>query len=213
MFGTPAPDVARMFLARHGATAANEQRPFVLQGCEIDGSLTETGRSQAALLAEFMARYPLKAAYSSSLKRARETAAVVAERHQLSVEPLADLRECSVGRWEGLDWGTIQRDRAKEWAAFSADPANVPHPGGESYADVLARVEPALRRIFERHLGQSVLVVAHNLVNRIYLAGLVGIPLRDARRLKQSNTGVNILEFQAGKVELITLNSVLHLER
>lgn len=208
----PPPDTTRVFLARHGSTAANERQPFVLQGCEIDGPLTELGRKQSRLLAEALAGFPIHAVYASTLRRARETAEFVAACHHLEVHTIHDLRECSVGRWEGRDWASIQRDDPEAYARFFADPVNTPHPGGESYRDVLQRAQRVFADLFARHAGENIVVVGHNMLNRAFLAEYVGIELRHARRLKQSNCCLNLLQHRAGVTELVTLNSVLHLE-
>lgn len=208
----PPHDVTRLFLVRHGSTAANERLPFVLQGCEIDGPLTETGFRQAAALARHLKDFEIHAIYTSPLLRARQTAAAVAAGRAVDVVPVAELRECSVGRWEGMAWDVIKSQHRDEYDRFFADPVNTPHPGGESYRDVLERAAPAMNDILARHVGQNVVVVAHNMLNRVYLAEHVGIELKHARRLRQANCCINLLHHRAGKTELVTLNSVLHLD-
>ncbi len=201
----------RLFLVRHGSTAANEAQPFVLQGSELNGPLTELGRKQSAAVGRFLADYQIAAVYASSLLRAQQTAAAIAEPHGLSVSAEVALRECSVGRWEGQSWDRIKQEDPEGHAHFFADPVNHPHPGGESYQHVLDRVRPRLIQLMEAHAGENIVVVAHNLVNRVYLAELVGIELRHARKLRQMNCCVNLLEHTAGQTELISMNSVWHL--
>jgi broad specificity phosphatase PhoE len=208
----PPSGVTRLFLARHGSTDANERKPFVLQGCEIDGPLTELGRRQSRALGRALAEFDLHAVYASPLRRAVETAAAVAEHHGLTVEPLHDLRECSVGRWEGRDWESIQREDAENYERFFSDPVNTPHPGGESYGDVLRRAAAVFQQLFQRHPGENIVVVGHNMLNRAYLAEFVGIDLKHARKLRQMNCCLNLLHHHAGVTELVTLNSVLHLD-
>lgn len=208
----PGGNVTRLFLARHGSTEANERLPFILQGSELDGDLTETGRKQAAALARGLAEFDFAAVYASPMRRARQTAEAVAEPRGLAVIPLPELRECSVGRWEGLSWEEIKTRDAEGHRNFFADPVNNPHPGGESYSDVLHRAKPAIERLLVEHAGQNILVVAHNMVNRVFLAEHVGIDLKHARKLRQTNCCINLLQRIEGAIELITLNSVLHLE-
>lgn len=209
----PPPGVTRLFLVRHGSTDANERRPFVLQGCEINGPLSVLGREQARSVAEGLAAFPMQAVYASSMNRAIETAEFIAQRHGLKVSPVHDLRECSVGAWEGKSWEQIQTEDPAGHEHFFSDPVNRPHPGGESYGDLLQRVKPAMLELLERHAGQNITVVAHNLVNRVYLAEFVGIELKHARKLRQMNCCINLLHHYQGETELVTLNSVLHHER
>jgi len=208
----PPADMTRLFLVRHGSTEANERLPFVLQGCELNGPLTETGQRQAANLARGLRDFDIHAIYSSPLLRARQTAAAVAEGRKLEVIPVQDLRECSVGKWEGMAWDVIKSTQREAHDHFFADPVNTPHPGGESYRDVLNRAATSINDILAKHLGQNVVIVAHNMVNRVYLAEHVGIELKHARKLRQANCCINLLHHRAGKTELVSLNSVLHLD-
>jgi broad specificity phosphatase PhoE len=209
----PPEGVTRLFLVRHGSTEPNERKPFVLQGCEIDGPLTELGREQSAAVGRALREFAIHAVYSSPMRRAFETATEIARHHGLPVETVPDLRECSVGRWEGKSWEAIRSEDAASHNAFFADPVNRPHPGGESYGDLLQRVGPAMRQILESNPGRNVVVVSHNMVNRAWLAEYIGIELRHARRLRQMNCCLNLLHHYQGATELVTLNSVLHLDR
>jgi broad specificity phosphatase PhoE len=91
--------VTTILLARHGESDWNRDRRW--QG-HADRPLTDLGREQARALADRLAATELDAVYSSDLERARETAAIVAEPHQLPVKELSDLREVDVGSWSGL---------------------------------------------------------------------------------------------------------------
>ena len=183
----------------------------MLQGSEIDGPLTVNGQRQAAQLAEFLAPVELSAIYTSPMIRASQTAACCAESRGLSVAPLDSLKECRVGRWQGLSWDQIRERDPVECERFLADPAREPHPGGESYQDLLARVAPAIDGILAAHTGKNVLVVAHNMVNRAYLAHLLGIDLRFARRIRQTNCCINIIHRSSEFTDVVTVNSVWHL--
>lgn len=208
----PTSSVTRLLLARHGSTEANERLPFILQGSELDGDLTDAGRRQAECLAAGLREFHIAAVYASPMRRARQTAEAVAGPRGLEVIPVPELRECSVGRWEGLSWEEIKTRDLEGHTNFFADPVNVPHPGGESYGDVLRRAKPAIETLLEQHAGENILVVAHNMVNRVFLAEHVGIDLKHARKLRQTNCCINLLQRIDGAVELLTLNSVLHLE-
>lgn len=203
--------MTRLFLVRHGSTDANERRPFVLQGSEIDGPLTVTGQRQAVQLAEFLTAVEFSAIYASPMFRALQTADRCAEPRGLSVVPIDSLKECRVGRWQGLSWDQIRERDPTECERFLADPGREPHPGGESYQDLLARVAPAFDGILAAHPGKNVLVVAHNMVNRAYLAHLLGIDLRFARRIRQSNCCINIIHCGNEFTDVLTVNSVWHL--
>ena len=188
-----------LLLIRHGATEANERVPYILQGDGIDLSLSATGRAQAEAVGWFLSDVPLTAVYSSGMVRANETAAEVARPHGLEVRTAEGIREVNVGRWEGMNWGDIERDHPAEYAAFRANPGHVAYLHGESYAAVLARAAPAFAELLARHAGERFAVVAHNVVNRAYLAALLGMPLDRAAGLRQHNACVNVVTHAAGE--------------
>lgn len=205
-------DTTRLYLVRHGATEANLRRPYILQGCGMDLSLNESGQKQGAALAEFLCNHELKHVYCSKLKRAIETATLIARRCEIEVESLDDLQECHVGQWEGLDWASIAERHPDAHRAFIANPATVPYLGGESYGDVLKRARPVIADVIKRHRGEAVAIVGHNVVNRVYLADLMGLDLRKARDLQQSNCCVNVIEARPHETLLMTMNSTFHLD-
>ncbi len=201
-----------LYLVRHGATDANLRRPYVLQGRSIDLPLNETGRRQAQCVRRLFERSAVAAVYSSPMRRARETASAIAEPHRLDVATSEGLIEVDIGRWEGMDWGRIEGQYPREYADFQRDPSQFPYLGGESYGDVSRRAFPAIVDLLERHAGQSVVVVAHNVVNRVCTAMLLGLPLSRAKEVQQSNCGVNVIRRNNGRTDLVTLNSVFHIE-
>jgi len=202
-----------LLLIRHGTTDANVQRPYILQGRSIDLSLNAQGAGQAAALGEFLAHYPIRAVHTSTLRRAIETAEAIARHHALDVSRHRALDEVDVGKWEGLDWGTIQSRYPEEHARFVAAPASVPYFGGESYEDVYRRSAPKLAELVALHRGEMVAVVAHNVVNRANLAPWLGLDLSAAKEIAQANTGINLIRFRGGEVKVVTLNAFFHLER
>jgi broad specificity phosphatase PhoE len=124
---------------------------------------------------------------------------------------LETLLEVDVGQWEGMCWSDIEQAHPDQYRSFMADPGNCPYLGGESFAEVQKRVVPAIEQLMAAHLGQTIVAVTHNVVNRVILAPLLGVPLERARGIHQENCGLNILRYRHGETKLITLNSVLHL--
>ena len=123
-----------------------------------------------------------------------QTASLVAAPHGLAPVALDELIECDVGSWEGLDWQAIRRLDADGYRRFHADPAEFGYPGGESFRTVHERILPVMDELLERHRGETVLIVAHNVVNRVYLADLLGLglgqaPTSQARQLRHFRGG------------------------
>ncbi|MEM7811066.1 MAG: histidine phosphatase family protein [Planctomycetota bacterium] len=203
----------RLLLVRHGATEANEMRPYILQGCSVDLPLSGLGRRQAAAVAEFLADETVDAVYCSPMVRAAATAGEIANRHSLKPAVRPGLREVDVGRWERMTWDAIAAEYPAEHAAFRAHPGHTPYLGGESYADVAARVFPELLDICAAHPGRTVVAVAHNVVNRAFLASLLGLEMSRARELVQTNACVNVIEYDAaaGRATVQSMNVDAHL--
>ena len=127
------------------------------------------------------------------------------------MRPVPEIIECHVGVWEGKDWDTIAGEHPVEYAEFHRDPVTNPYLGGESYADVLRRALPAVTRLLEEHAGETIVVVAHNIVNRAILAEWLGLDLRKAKDLQQSNCCVNLVRCDAGRPIVMTMNATFHL--
>jgi broad specificity phosphatase PhoE len=171
--------MASLLLARHGQTDWNAERRW--QG-HTDRPLNERGREQAEALAERLADVELVAVYSSDLSRARDTAAVVAERQGLDVRTLPELREVDVGSWAGLTRAEAEERFPKAFARWQEG-----HPGwddGESYEAMTARVVRAAREIAAGEPDGPVLVVTHAGPIRALHAAALGIDIHTYRRLR-----------------------------
>jgi broad specificity phosphatase PhoE len=201
-----------LYLLRHGATEANLARPPWLQGCRIDAPLTRLGVRQAEATRDFLAVRPIDVCYCSPLLRAVQTATIVAAPHGLSPQPLESLTECDVGSWEGLDWQAIRYFDAEGYRRFVNNPATFGYPGGESFADVHRRVNIALENLLTGHAGHAILVVAHHVVNRTYLAGLLGLGPEQARAVTLDNCGISVVVRDGEETTVTTLNAAFHLQ-
>ncbi len=201
-----------LYLIRHGATEANLARPARLQGRRHDPPLARLGVRQAEATRDFLAIRPIDHCYSSPMLRAVQTASIVAAPHGLAPQALQALTECDVGLWEGLDWQSIRNRDPDAYWGFMRNPAECGYPGGESFADVHQRVAPALEELLRQHVGQSVLLVAHHVVNRTYLAGLLGLTPDQARQVTLDNCGISVVIRQGDETTVNTLNAAFHLQ-
>jgi len=202
-----------LYLIRHGATASNEQIPPVLQGSGIDSPLSDLGQQQAEATGNLLANMRLDAIFSSPMSRAFSTAEAIARPHGLAVSTMQDLHEIDVGRWEGLDWKSISEQTPDDYRRFMEDSGVNGYLGGESYQDVLDRVQPIFVNLLHENQGQHIAIVAHKAVNRSLLANLLGLEMRRAKDLPQDNCCINSItsERGTGNPKLTMLNSALHL--
>jgi probable phosphoglycerate mutase len=147
-----------LYLARHGESNDNRE-PIRVQGF-TDTPLNETGRSQAAELAERVAPLGIVSLWSSDLRRARETAEIVGARLGLEARLDERLREANRGEWEGHPFIDIEREQPERYAAWRRAGEEFRFPGGESLRDQLERVMAAVEDV--RASGElPALVVCH----------------------------------------------------
>lgn len=184
---------ATILLARHGETDWNRERRW--QGL-ADVSLNERGREQARALAHKLEPVPLRAIYASDLRRAYETAFVVAEAKGLAVTPMRELREVDVGSWTGLSYDEV-KERFRVAYTQMRTRTGRGWEGGESYAEMGARVLDALRRMAREHPGQAVLVVTHSGPIRTVRAHALGLDYAADRKAAPT---VDRVELAAVKV-------------
>lgn len=157
---------SELFLARHGETDDNRE-PIRVQGF-TDTPLNDTGRRQAAELAERVASMGFKSLWSSDLRRAVETAEIVGARIGLRPSLDARLREANRGEWEGRRFIDIEREEPELYAAWRRAGAEFRFPGGESLLDQQQRADAALAEI--RGTGElPALVVCHGGTIRVVL--------------------------------------------
>ena len=199
----------RVYLVRHGVTKEAGEDRFSGAG---DVDLIDEGRHQANRLGERLAGEGITAVYASPLKRAMETARLVAGRWQGEPTPMAGLREIHHGHWEGLKRREVEERHAAEYALWSQDPFTYAPEGGESGLTVLARAHPEMRQIVEAHPGGRVLVVSHKATIRLLLSTFLGIDARGYRdRLDQDPACLNILDFRdVVRARLVLFNDISH---
>jgi broad specificity phosphatase PhoE len=201
-----------IYLVRHGATEANCRRPYLLQGQRRDLPLCDLGLRQAQAVRDVLAGCPIHWVFSSPLRRAFQTAELIGGAHHLPVQAIPELIECDVGRWEGLSWEQIREQDREYWEAFQAEPGITPYAGGESFFQVQCRAVPAIERLCHAQPHGNFALVTHNVVARVYLASLLGIPLARARSVRQDNGGISVIAAHGTAAKVVTLNSVFHLD-
>jgi alpha-ribazole phosphatase len=195
----------RLVLARHGESLWNEVRRF--QG-SADVALSERGRAQARALSRGLRGYRLAAAYVSPLARARETAELALAGREIPIRPLPELREMSLGEWEGCDWEEIRGREGDPYRAWVRAPLDCPPPGAEPIPAVHRRVLDVIDRIAAEHAGEDVLVVAHGGVISVYACHLLGCSFNSLWRLRVDNASLTVVE----PPRIVTLNDTLHLD-
>jgi probable phosphoglycerate mutase len=202
----------RILLARHGETPWNAEGRY--QG-QIDIPLSDVGEAQARALGARLRDASFTRAVASPLARARRTAELALGESRESLLTLDDgLKEIGHGDWEGLLASEIRERDPARLLAWREAPESVlmPGPGGESLRNVADRAWPALLRACEGLAADdTLLLVAHDAVNRVLLCRVLGLPLSRLWAFRQAPTTLNLLEgASVDMLEVVRLNDCSH---
>ncbi|HEV8617250.1 MAG TPA: histidine phosphatase family protein [Methylomirabilota bacterium] len=195
----------RLLLARHGQSVWNAERRF--QG-RTDVALSDLGRAQAGALGRALRGRRVTAAYVSPFRRAMETAEIALADAGVPLVPLEELRELSLGAWEGCTVDEVRSQDGDPYRAWLLAPHDCPPPGGEALPAVAERVRAAMDRIAAAHAGdEDVLVVAHGGVISVYACDLLGCSFNSLWRLRVDNASLTVVR----PPRLVSLNDTAHL--
>lgn len=183
--------MTRLYLVRHGRTAANEAGRVM--GHEPE-PLSETGRREVAALAAWLAtQAPFAAIVTSQMERARETCESIATAlgQEYGLEPA--LNEPAFDGWVGKSIDLLRRDDAR-FRRYIEDPTDVPVEGEFTLRSLVARAVRAVHRLAREHAERSILAVSHGDIIRGIIASYAGISLDGLGRLAVAPASVSVLE-------------------
>ena len=222
--------MVRIILIRHGETNWNIQGRY--QGQE-DTRLSERGFAQAGMLAQGLKDVhidaafssPLQAgmlaqglkdvhidaAFSSPLKRSLLTCRACADLHKLPVHTDERLTEINHGAWEGELACDIEARYPEEFKQWHTQPHLVQMPGGENLEDVRKRARAAFDEFAQKYDGKTLLISAHDAVNKAIICDVLGLDMSHFWNIKQDNACINVLECNEGVWRAVLLNSTTHL--
>jgi broad specificity phosphatase PhoE len=189
--------MTRIILARHGQTEWNigSGAGERFRG-RVDLPLDDTGLAQARALAERLADLPIVAVYSSPLKRAVETAWPTARQLGLPVQPLPGIIDINYGDWQGLSHAEVAKVYPDLYQRWLEKPHRVKFPSGESLRQVRLR---------------GILLVAHQVVNKVLVCAMLGLDNSHFWRIRQDNGCINVFEHQDGIFTAVLINDTCHL--
>ena len=196
-------------LLRHGQTPLSIEKRFSGRG---DAALTEVGMGQARSLAARVREVPtVDAIVSSPLRRARQTAEIVAHALDLPVTEDSALAEADFGEWEGLTLAEVRQRypvEVDEWFASM----EVAPPGGESFAATARRVRGARDRLLRDHPAATVIVVSHVTPIKTFLRFALDAPAHSLYRMELDLTGVSEIDwYPDGATVVKRMNDTSHL--
>ncbi|MEY3329471.1 MAG: histidine phosphatase family protein [Planktothrix agardhii] len=188
----------RLLLVRHGETEWNRMGQF--QG-QIDVPLNDNGREQARKAAEFLKEIKIDFAVTSPMARPKETAEIILQNHpgiELQLEP--EFCEISHGLWEGKFEAEIEQFYPGLLVEWKIAPQTVQMPEGENLQQVWQRSLIAWKQIVEtyNHQNVTILVVAHDAINKALLCQLFNLPPDHFWNFKQGNGAVTVIDYPQG---------------
>ncbi len=197
-----------VFLVRHGVTASNAAGRYMGRSAE---GLSNEGRWQARQLALRLASRSFAALYASPLRRARETAEIIAQPHALPVVAVPEFTELDLRRWEGLTAAEIEERDTADWRLWCTEPSLLRIEGIETLDNVRQRVRKGLRSLLRRHDGERIVLVTHDGIIRAAVLEALELPSTHYRSIPVDNTGLTALEATPTRTYLRALNDTGHL--
>lgn len=195
------PPATKLVLVRHAVT---EQTGPMLTGRAPGVDLSEDGRRQAKGLGERFSRIPLAAVYASPIERTAQTAAAIADHHQLDVRELPGVIEADYGDWTGGKLADLAKTDL--WKTVQRAPSRARFPGGESLAEMQARMVTALEVVVADHAGEVVVVVSHADPIKAAIAHFTGLHLDLFQRLVVSPASVTVFELSPFGAAMVKCN-------
>ncbi|MDX9788787.1 MAG: histidine phosphatase family protein [Desulfobacterales bacterium] len=193
-----------IFLLRHGAikSPGSSKRYYIGQQ---DLPLRDIGVAQARAWADYFADAALDEICCSDLTRCLQTAQIIGALCSLAPRANPELREISLGAWEGQGFDTINTLYPQAFEQRGEFIADHRPPGGESFRDLQHRVWPIFETLARRHQRKT-LIVTHAGVIRVLLCRLLGMPLENLFAIGQSHGGLTIIDVQPWGYCLRALN-------
>ncbi|CAN5600234.1 histidine phosphatase family protein [soil metagenome] len=196
-----APKPTRVLFVRHGQTPTTGA---MLPGRAKGLHLADEGVAQAEAAAERLAGLKgVEAVYASPMERTRETAKPIGKALGLKVRVDKGLLEADFGEWTGAELATLRK--LPEWKAVQGHPSGFRFPGGESFAEMQARIVGATRRLCATHPGATIVLVSHADPIKAALNDALGSHLDSFQRIVVSPCSISAVAYgDTGTVVLAT---------
>ena len=199
-------DKKLIYLARHGDIGLGRDKRYIGQ---LDLPLSAHGKTQVALLKDLFCQVPLDEIYCSDLRRAQQTADIIATARQIIPVAHVGLRELNMGDWDGELFSDIRTKYPAEFKQRGKEIANYSPPKGESFSDCYKRVIPVFESLTQSD-ETTILIVGHAGVNRVILCHVLGIPLDNVFRFEQSYGCLNLMCKVGSEYRLKYLNHTVN---
>ena len=198
----------RLLLVRHGAIPCVDGGRY---WGHTDVPLSRHGIEQAGMLCQRLSSEGITAIYSSDLSRARDTAAIIAESHDVPVILCRNLREINFGQLEGTTFDEAQRSHPGIESLWSGTDPRAGFPGGESVEALASRVDNVIQRVLADSSEGNVLLVAHGGPLRVLVCRMMGMNVSQWWQIRIDLASLSVLEVYPEGSMVTVLNDVCHL--
>jgi len=200
--------LSRLLLVRHGET---ELQSSLRYWGKTDIVMGAAGLRQAEKLRDRLATEKIDCVYSSELKRASDTACIIAGMHNLKVTTCPELREIDFGKLEGLKFAEIHNQFPEVAQMWNNCSPSLAYPGGESLVELEDRVAKFKTRLADHQANKTILVVAHAGILRTLICQLLELEMKSRWNIKLDLASLSIVETYPEANILCLLNDVSHL--
>lgn len=201
--------MTRVIIVRHGRTEWNRVERF--RG-RVDIGLDEVGMKQAEVAAKRIREWPISAIYSSPLRRAMDTAEIIAAPLELNVQPMSGIIDIDYGSWQGLSTEQVVARNDSLYSQWIESPQEVKFPDGESFIEVKERVASAIGHLIQRYPKETFVLVSHKVICQILILNLLGLDSSHFWQITQDICAMNLFEVRGGIPSVLFLNDTCHLE-
>ena len=203
--------MTKLILVRHGHVEGISPERF--RG-RAELPLTELGRREAEITAvRIAATWRPAAIYTSPMGRCVETGTAIGKPLGLSASAMPGLNDIDYGDWQGLTADEARARWPDELDTWYRHPDWAAIPRGETLQQVLTRAVAALREVIRHHPDDTIVLVAHDSVNRVLLLHALELPLSRYWRFKQNPCCINELDLSADGFTILGINQTDHLRQ
>lgn len=172
---------------------------------QTDLPLDDDGEEQVNRLAEMLSRIKISSVFCSDLIRSVVTAEKISAYHGITPVLNPDLREISLGDWDGLTFTEVKNRYPDEFKLRGIDIVNFCPPNGESFYDCGKRVISAFEDIVHE-AEENILIAGHAGVNRLILCHVMGLPIENLFNVSQDYGCLNVISSGISHYRLELLN-------
>ena len=193
----------RLILMRHGKPSDEAQG--ICYG-RLDVGLSDIGRAQVRSRLGLLLSLAPDVLYTSTSRRAAESATEVAGRLNLQAQAVSELCEIDFGAFEGLTYTELEKRFPQEFREWMGSPTTSTFPGGERFLDLKQRAITFRDSLLHKHVTKTVLVISHAGINRVLVADALGLPDSYIFRIDQAYAGLSIIDYLPGFALVRLLN-------